>query len=180
MAKGQQCGPLFGAGVVSDLEQLSKELALPEYDLLLLGDGSGTTSEQSCGWACVAHNKILGTVEMHNGSLSCGTNNFAELIPYVQALWHFDQSFRELVTPGQVARVEIVSDSEVTVRCGNGVYARKGNGCLWGGIEWFEKNGYTIHWTHVRRNTNKFSKKCDWLAGETRISLDKLRNSLLS
>lgn len=180
MAEREQCKPLWGAEVVAELEALSSELSLPEYDLLLLGDGSGTTCHESCGWACVAYNKLTDDIEFHNGSMSCGTNNFAELIPYCQALWHFDQFYKTVAAPGVAGRVEIVSDSEVTVRCGNGIYARKGNGFLWSGIEWFEKNGYNIHWTHVRRNTNKFSKRCDWLAGETRISLDKLRKHLLS
>lgn len=180
MASGEQRGPFWGATVVSDLEALTSELSLPEYDLLLVGDGSGTTSNEACAWACVAYNKITGEIDIHNGSMSCGTNNFAELIPYAQALWHFDQYFKTVAKPNQQGRVEIVSDSEVTVRCGNGVYTRKGNGFLWNGIEWFEKNGYTIHWTHVKRNTNRFSKRCDWLAGETRIALEKLRRTLIN
>jgi ribonuclease HI len=179
MAEEQQCGPFWGAEVVSDLEALSSSLSLPTCDLVLIGDGSGTTHEKSCGWACVAWNKISGDVTMHNGSLSCGTNNFAELIPYVQGLWHFDQFYKSHGTIGTKARVHIISDSEVTVKCGNGEYARKGNACLWGAIEWFEKTNYIIRWTHVYRNTNRFSKRCDWLAGETRIALDRLRAKLV-
>ena len=180
MDEGQRNGPFWGPTVKTDLEAIAKELSLPEFDLLLIGDGSGTTTQESCGWACVAWNKIADTIDMHSGAMSCGTNNFAELIPYVQAMWHFDQSYRKIATPGVKGRIEIVSDSEVTVKCGNKEYTRKGNACLWGGVEWFENNGYAIHWTHVYRNTNVFSKKCDWFAGETRIAIDKNRKNLFS
>lgn len=180
MAERAGTRPFWGPTLVADLEALASELTLKDFDLLLVGDGSGTTAKASCGWACVGWNKISGDLDFHNGSMSCGTNNFAELIPYVQALWYFDQFFKSHAQPGQRGKIEIVSDSEVTVKCGNGEYTRKGNGCLWGGIEWFEKNGYDIHWTHVYRNTNCFSKRCDWLAGETRIGLDKLRRNLIT
>ncbi len=180
MAKGERYKPFWGAAVVTDLEALASELSLPSFDLLLIGDGSGTTRDKASGWACVAWNRLIDEIDIHNGAISCGTNNFAELVPYVQALWHFDNIYRSICRPGQVAHIEIISDSEVTVRCGNGVYVRKGNGCLWGAIEWFEKCGlYKIHWNHVHRNTNRFSKRCDWLAGESRIALEKLRKELL-
>lgn len=180
MDEAKRYRPFWGATVIADLNAVAAELSLQDFDLLLIGDGSGTVFNKACGWACVSWNRLTEDIEMHNGSSSCGTNNFAELIPYVQALWHFDQCFRQLALPGQKAKIEIVSDSEVTVRCGNGIYARKGNACLWSAIEWFERSGiYNIHWNHVHRNTNRFSKRCDWLAGETRTALNSLRKKLL-
>jgi ribonuclease HI len=182
MAEREWNRPLWGATVKADFEALVSELSLPEFDLLLVGDGSGTTYTKPCGWACVAWNRLTDEIDIHNGGTSCGTNNFAELIPYVQAIWHFDQIFRKFKEeePTRKARIEIVSDSEVTVKCGNKEYTRKGNACLWAAIECFEKTGwYDIHWTHVYRNTNRFSKRCDWLAGETRQAMEKSRRDLL-
>lgn len=180
MAEGERSGPLWGTTLVAELEALTSDLALSDYDLLLVGDGSGTINQKSCGWACVAWEKATQKVTVHNGVISCGTNNFAELFPYVQALWYYNQSHKDMLPPAKKFKVQIVSDSEVTVRCGNKQYTRKSNACLWAGIEWFENCGlYEINWTHVYRNTNKFSKKCDWLAGETRVSLDNLRRKLL-
>lgn len=167
--------------MIADFEALAKELSLPEFDLLLVGDGSGSTFNNPCGWACVAWNKVANQIQVHNGGMSCGTNNFAELIPYIQALWHFDQTYRDLHTPGKKAKVCVVTDSEVTVKCGNGIYTRKGNGCLWKAVEWFEQSGlYDISWYHVYRNTNRFSKRCDWIAGQTRVNIEVLRKDLLS
>lgn len=176
MAEGEWSGPLWGTTLIADLEALASELTLSKFDLLLVGDGSGTICKKSCGWACVAWTPPNNDVVFHNGATSCGTNNFAELFPYVQALWFFEQELRSKSITKR-PRVEIISDSEVTVRCGNKIYARSANGCLWASIEYFERI-FDIHWTHIYRNTNKFSKKCDWLAGGTRVALDKLRNNL--
>ena len=65
-------------------------------------------------------------------------------------------------------RVQIVSDSELTVRCGNGVYQRKANACLWAAVQWFELNGYLLAWRHVRRNSNAWSALMDSVAGQAR------------
>jgi ribonuclease HI len=182
MATGEWGGPLWGATLKEDLESLCAELKLDKKDfsLLLIGDGSGTIFTKPCGWACVAWNTITDEVVIHNGSVSSGTNNFAELVPYAHALWYFHQ---ELVSMKSITKpkVEVVSDSEVTVRCGNGVYQRKSNAAIWASVQWYVDNaGFDIHWNHVYRNTNRFSKRCDWLAGQSRTGLESLRKHLLT
>lgn len=147
----------------ADMEELASALNLGEFDLLLVGDGSGTTHAKACGWCCHYYDRRTGEVVTHSGGTSGGTNNFAELMPYVQALW-YDQACKQM---GQ-RRVAVVSDSEITVRCGNKVYVRRANACLWRAIEWFEENGYTFAWTHVRRNTNPVSTRSDKIAGASR------------
>jgi hypothetical protein len=62
----------------------------------------------------------------------------------------------------------VVSDSEVTVRCGNGDYTRRANGCLWAGIEWFERRAYVFQWHHVRRLGNGWNALVDSIAGKAR------------
>lgn len=105
--------------------------------------------------------------------MTCGTNNFAELIPYVQALWFHDQRRVGAARADHAVRVCIVSDSEVTVCCGNGQYARRANGCLWSAVGWFEQCGYRISWHHVRRNTNLFNAFADDVAGILRQFIDE-------
>ena len=96
------------------LEELARQLALPDFDLLLVGDGSGTVYDRPAGWACVAYERCTGRVVLHAGAASGGTNNFAELVPYVQALWSYHQQHGQPAAP---VRVQVVSDSELTVRC---------------------------------------------------------------
>jgi ribonuclease HI len=163
---------------VEEAEKLASQLGISDFDLLLIGDGSGTIHNNPCGWACVAYDRNRKQITFHNGASSSGTNNYAELAPYIHALWHYhyDKTNRKNET-----KVAIVSDSEVTVKCGNGEYTRSSNKILWASVLYLEEQeGYKIFWKHVHRNTNIFSKKCDWFAGRSRQSLDELRKELLN
>ena len=152
--------------IMASLEALAEELHLPDHELLLVGDGSGTVYQQPAGWACVAYDRLKPQVVVHAGGLTCGTNNFAELAPYVQALWHHHQDHGQ--APRVPVEVAIVSDSELTVRCGNRQYSRNANGCLWAAIDWFETRGYRLHWQHVRRASNSWNVWADQAAAYIR------------
>jgi ribonuclease HI len=139
------------------------QLGLPKADLYLFGDGSGTTIDKPCGCACLACR--LGKYSIvHEGGFSKGTNNFAELIPYIHALYYDEY----LITQVDGRKVEIVSDSELTVKQGNGEYYRNKNRPLWAAIESFSEMGYKLHWNHVSRNNYWPNILCDSLAGENR------------
>jgi ribonuclease HI len=153
-----------------ELETLAEELGLPDFDLLLVGDGSGSVYTQPAGWACAAYDPTKSQVTVHAGVVTCGTTNFAELVPYVQALWQHHQDHGQ--APDTPVEVMIVSDSEVTVRCGNRQYARNANGCLWAAIEWFERHGYRLAWHHVRRGSNAWNVWADDIAGYVRGLLE--------
>jgi ribonuclease HI len=155
----------------AELDDLARRLVLPAFDLLLVGDGSGTVHHRPAGWACVAYDRLKQQAVLHTGAVSCGTNNLAELFPYVQALWHHHQNHDQVV-PAPV-RVQIVSDSELTVCCGNGRYARRANGALWAAVAWFEQNGYRLGWRHVPRNSNVWHALMDRLAGRSRRLLEE-------
>jgi ribonuclease HI len=152
------------------MDMLATHLDLPDHDLLLVGDGSGTSYEKPVGWTCIAHDRRRPRVTVHVGTLSCGTNNVAELLPYVQALWHHSQDHAK--APATPVPVVIVSDSEVTVRCGNRQYARRANACIWAEIDAFEKLGYCLHWHHVARNSNPWHALADTIAGQARLLME--------
>jgi ribonuclease HI len=153
-----------------ELESLAQGLGLPAHDLLVVGDGSGTVYHQPAGWACVAYDRRKCQVTAHAGAVTGATNNFAELAPYVQALWHHHQDHGQ--APPTPVEVAIVSDSEVTVRCGARQYGRHANGCLWAAVEWFERHGYRLSWTHVRRNSNEWNAWADRVAGSMRLLVE--------
>jgi ribonuclease HI len=146
-----------------------RKLSLPASDLYLLGDGSGTTADKPCGWSVFMFIELTQVVINLGGSTTHGTNNFAELMPYVHALWLYENSR----PPGRETRVCIVSDSEVTVRCGNRVYGRKANAALWAAIDWFEASGYRLTWRHVPRNSNSLNAAADGAAGRFRVMTAK-------
>jgi ribonuclease HI len=160
--------PPLPPDAATSLQSLADALFLPDFDLLLVGDGSGTTYPEPAAWGCLAYDRRKDKVTLHAGTTSCGTTNLAELMPYVQALWHHHQDHGQ--APTTPVQVVIVSDSELTVRCGNGRYQRKANASVWAALRWFEDNGYRITWRHVPRNSNAWSTLMDQVAGALRRS----------
>jgi hypothetical protein len=168
--------------LVPIFEELAKGLGLSEYDILIVGDGSGTVADKSCGWYCLSYNKSARQVIPYFGGVSGGTNNLAELEPGIFGLWSYRQVLWSLyVRSGgnkgdfKPLRMVIVSDSEVTVRCGNKQYSRNANAPLWASIDWFERKGYTLTWFHVPRNSNPLNELCDARAGKVRLTFQGMR-----
>ena len=116
------------------IKQISNELCLPNYDLLLLGDGSGNSAHTCSSWGCVSYSPLTSKVEIHFGAQTVGTNNFAELIPYLTVLW-LDNTEKHIFP----RKIQIVSDSEVSVKCGNREYNRNGNLSLWASFDYLEQ-----------------------------------------
>lgn len=155
--------------LVLAIEKLTSSLDLPDYDVLLIGDGSGTVAQKCSAWACW-YCKPNETPVLHTGTFSLGTNNFAELIPYVSVLWL--DAYQKPATPRTVV---IVSDSELTVRQGTGEYSKNTSQILWDWIDRMRSIGYHIIWKHVKRNTNPFSAICDREAGNLRREIEKFQ-----
>ena len=155
------------AEVKEGLEDLARSLDLAEYDLLLVGDGSGTVYTEPAGWSCLAYDRIKDSIILHAGAVTAGTNNFAELAPYFHALWVHHQEH----PLGGPFRAHVVSDSELTVKCGDRRYTRRANGSLWAAIEWFERHGYRLRWHHIARATSPWNRLADEVAGRARRAI---------
>ncbi len=153
-----------------DVKDIVAKMGLQDFDYVLFGDGSGTVIGKPCGWACLAFEASSGVVTKHWGGAASGTNNFAELIPYVLALGSIESGLSPS-HPKKPKTVAIVSDSELTVRCGNGEYSRLSHRSLWAAIDWFTSHGYFLSWRHIRRNTNPANAECDRVAGHWRREL---------
>lgn len=149
------------------LEELARKLNLTHYDLLLIADGAGTVVTNACGFGCIAYDYQSKYSIIHRGGFNHGTNNFAELMPFVHAIWYDLYVQPKNTLSGALLDnryVEIISDSELTVKQGNRIYARNANLLLWAAIDKCEILGYSIHWNHVLRNTNECNTLCDKIA----------------
>jgi ribonuclease HI len=147
------------------------------YDLELVCDGSGTVHNEPCGYSCKATSSIYkgGTVT-HFGGFSAGTNNFAELIPFVHALgYDFSVRPKSFVNNKlkEEAAVLCISDSELTVKQGNRKYHRNANKALWAAIDEYERLGYNLTWHHVLRDTIALQIACDSQSRELRKIIEK-------
>ena len=155
-----------------DFENLTTTLKLPIYDILIVGDGSGTTVDKPGGAACIMYDYANKTIAWYTSSFNHATNNFSELVPYIHALWAYECINKQSQNKYRL-RVEIVSDSEVSVKCGNKEYTRNANAMLWASIDWFNSHGYALHWNWVPRNSNSVSTAMDELSKKMRLSIDR-------
>jgi ribonuclease HI len=140
----------------------------PNYDLLLIGDGSGTTLDKTCGYSCFVYDPQTNDQRLVYGGSNYGTNNFAELMAYILALTEDTYYLRSYPR-----RVEILTDSEITCKGINKEYSRSANKILWSFFEHFENLGYAIHANWTPRNENPISALMDKIAGKARNQLDK-------
>lgn len=87
--------------------------------------------------------------------LGHGTNNTAELLAVIHAL-------ESLKTP---CKVDIYSDSQLTVNCANLTWQRKANRDLWTRYNEAEKpHAVTLHW--IRKDSHELNQRAHMLANE--------------
>lgn len=145
-------------------------------ELLLVGDGSGTRVGNAAAWTVFCLDMRSQAAYWHAGAVSSGTNNYAELHPYVHALW--DYQSRHRVTEFSPVQVRIVSDSQITVRCGNGDYLPSANLPYWAAIEQLKKSGFNLDWVHIPRNSHPLHELADYCAGKTRNEMSRVYKSI--
>lgn len=146
-------------------DQLQKSILpneLVKYDYIVFTDGSGSTIDLSMGWAMLLFNVKTSWHTRYAGYLSAGTVNQSELLGVCSILQILDA---EGVKQG---RLLVVSDSEVTVRCGQNEYARNANKGLWAMLDYYESNGFDVDFMWVKRNSNDYNKWCDKQSKEIR------------
>lgn len=120
-------------------------------------DGSCIGNPGPGGWAfCLIEN---GNEYMMSGNEENTTNNRMELRAVIESL--------KLLSSNSC---EIFSDSELTIKCAQGIYKRKKNISLWEEYKNVAKN-INIKWTWVKaHNGNKYNELVDSMArGEARL-----------
>ena len=158
-------------------ERLVVSLRLPPSDVILVSDGSGSICTKPCGWYCACYYRPTKKVTEHWGGATGGTNNYAELMPFLHTLWVIDTAWKKHGGSAKASpptQVCCVSDSELTVNIGNGLYSPTANLVLWAGIEQFKKQGFELSWHHVPRNSNPINAKADKMANKTRLAVGVL------
>lgn len=95
-------------------------LDIREWDVLLVGDGSGQTWERVCGWAAILVDRQTRGRRVFYGAANMGSNNFAECLPYLQALTWFDQFHgRDRLKASGFLRGHVVTDSQAVATWAN-------------------------------------------------------------
>jgi len=157
----------------------------PNWDALIVGDGSGTGWNEPCGWAAVLFDRHLGRHKKVRGAMDCGTSYLAELMPYVHALsWYLDGPGhgRHLLhekrkhRPDAVLKVHILTDNQAVARQGRDEIGGKTGSYYRAMFEDFAQIGLQIAWHHRKRLTTNMNKLCDYIAGQQREITKALNN----
>lgn len=157
-------------------------LGIRQWDLLLVGDGSGSGWAQSCGWASVLidRNNLLGRVAARRffyGAMNQGSVNIAEAMPYLQALQWYDVHFgKEMLKTRGLLQVHVLTDSQTIAHWGtqamtNEVALPRKCLVIWAAMRELRRLGYhiTMHW--APRMTTQLNWASDLVAGLSRTHI---------
>lgn len=158
------------------INQLLTRLGIPlsEWDLLLVGDGSGSKYGYPVGWGCVALKPNQMSRKVYWGGANNGTVNVAEAMAYLIPLTEYAaevQAAAKKSTRGMDAKnVHIITDSRYVQQRGNqtGNIQYKKNSAIWSGFEVFNRQGIFLHWHHAPRETVGLNFVADILSKEAR------------
>lgn len=153
----------------------------PSWDVLLVGDGSGTGWDTGCGWACTLISRLHGYQRrVFWGAANCGSVNFAEAAPYLQALAWYDQAVgREFLHSHQQINCLIVTDSQITAQCGQAATRLdvqagdlpRVNLSIWAAVRAYVSIGYAFQWHWQPREQSALNHLSDFVSKLSRVSL---------
>ena len=162
------------------LEQMLERLQIEDWDLVLVGDGSGSNYERQCGWASISIEHQTFERQYWYGAMNYGTVNLAEMLAYLQPLsWYAareDERRRESRKNKQnyksFRNVHIITDSKYCKQQGESDnLSPKKNGGFWRIFDTFTRHGIILHWHWIPRESVELNILVDQVAKETRLLL---------
>lgn len=186
MHQGPSDVDMLPAPRVAGLQELLIEHNISNWDVLLVGDGSGSQWEHGCGWACVLVEQANLTPKVFYGGASAGTNYVAELEAYFRPmLWY-------IAGPGPARRkqrmaerdvspfvqIHVLTDCQVLANQGNGLMKRDKNKPLWAVLDAIAMQGYAFHWHWAPRENLALNRWADRQSRLMRTTLARIGQAL--
>jgi hypothetical protein len=167
--RGAPPDPLLSA----PLRDVVQSLGIDRWDVVIIGDGSGSTWDKACGWSAVAIERESSLRTTFYGGLSGGNVNLAELLPYLQALlWYTSVNGPKLQAKlKRRPRLHIVTDSRLAADQGNGRARRNVNGEIWAAIDAVALRGYDLRWHWMGRERTGLNVLTDHLSKAARRAI---------
>jgi ribonuclease HI len=163
------------------INALLTQFNIASYDLLLIGDGSGSMSNYPIGWACIAVEKDVMTPKIFYGAANDGTINQAEPLAYLIPLsWYAAKLNNVDGKPKSraVRQVHIFTDSTYVRDLGNvNTVTTSCNTLLWAAFGLLVRQGLILHWHWIERETNPLNHTVDLLSKAARTLI---KNNLIT
>lgn len=157
------------------LDAVLQSLQIQEWDVLLIGDGSGSGWQGACGWASILIDRATRGRRIFHGAMNLGSINVAESLPYIQALAWYDATQKQhRQNQGSTIQVHIVTDSStVATWCNAAADVTRaipgGAGLLIGSyIREMSRRGYSVRTHWAKRMSNQVNWAADLIAGLSR------------
>lgn len=166
------------------LQAILDRANIGDWDVLLIGDGSGTGWDSPAGWASVLIDRRTSGRRTFYGGLNLGSINLAEMMPYFQALcWFHNAHGMERLRERCPLLVHVITDSQVTALHGNRAANRHedlpkvGQRPLWAAVREFAALGYRIQFHWAERCESGLNYLADLIAALSRrgiMQIDQL------
>jgi hypothetical protein len=167
---------------MAPIGEVLSELGVTDWDVLIVGDGSGVGWDRGCAWASVLIEHYSMRRAVFKGVWDPGTVGIAELSAYFHALVAYASGpgktrLHDLLQSRSDARVQVhvITDNETIVRQGLGVYSRKANAPVWAGIDYVVSTGYRVHWHFLKRDRLGLNQLVDHLSRECRKAVEAIQ-----
>lgn len=162
---------------IENLDEVLARLGIQAWDILLVGDGSGSGWGREAGWATVSIERATGERLVWCGGMNRGTVNVAEVMAYLQPLNWF--ATREELRRGAGGRtkafqVHIITDSQYCRDNGaSNNRLRVKNSALWAAFDVFLRQGFVLNWHWLPRDELALNSYCDQLSRVSRVLFKK-------
>lgn len=153
------------------LMSLLERLKIKEFDLILIGDGSGSMQNYPIGWACVAIEQGQMSRRVFYGGANDGTINQAEPLAYLIPLSWYAAKLNKEGKPGArgVRHIHIITDSEYARDQGQRLSVTTSyNTILWAAFGLLARQGLVLHWHWIERETDPVNHEVDLLSKAAR------------
>ncbi len=160
------------------LQAILDKARITEWDILIIGDGSGTGWDDANAYASVLVDRETRGRKTCWGGNRYGSINLAEMEAYLKPLFWFDNTYgRERLKRKSPLHVHIISDSQVT--CTHGTKAAMLEGPLpdvshrpmWAAMRELARMGYYLRYHWAPRCTSGLNMLSDLIAGLSRAEL---------
>jgi hypothetical protein len=157
------------------------------WDVIVVGDGSGSRWGYGGGWATILFDKMANARKTNWGALSDTTINICELSPYIYTMMWYSRgpavTLREQKrrkNPYQFPRISIhiVTDCKVIAEQGQGKMSRNANEALWASFDVFERQGFVFTFHFIPRDNFTANRVCDGLSKDMRHLIESIEQRL--
>lgn len=159
----------------ASLEAALRELKVTDWNYLLIGDGSGTTWNKTCGWGCWLVENSDTEPERFWGGFSSGTNIIAEVMAYVQPLITLSARKNLQRNEDHSCRVVIITDCDHLVQAHKNRLQRKSHKAIWSMFDTWAREGIFCTFRHWKRNDLACNRFAHEMANDARRLMQKAR-----